>query len=235
MCSPVATRTSWFVIVAVAFTFTGCAGWAYRLDPKKAALERERYGATADQRIGDGLVGMNVRYSLQVPDGSGLPSSIIAKLPSPDPTSRATGISLRNYEREVKFYNEIQPTVDIRVPRCFHGEWHADDGDFVLLVTVRWQRQRGTGDTRSAVAVAMAVTHNKVRRWVVRRIGHIKPTSSLVNCLANMTSRSEVEMSRPRVAIAARGIYRREPDVRESEQWGQSPTTYMLHRRLLGH
>ncbi len=53
MCPPVATRTSWFVMVAVAFMFTGCAGWAYRLDPKKAALERERYGATADQRIGD--------------------------------------------------------------------------------------------------------------------------------------------------------------------------------------
>ncbi|MBI4936508.1 MAG: phosphotransferase [Actinobacteria bacterium] len=89
---------------------------------------------SADQRIGDGLVGMNIRYSLQVPDGSGLPSSIIAKLPSPDPTSRATGISLRNYEREVKFYNEIQPTVDIRVARCYHGEWHADNGDFVLLL-----------------------------------------------------------------------------------------------------
>ena len=89
---------------------------------------------TADQRIGDGLVGMNIRYSLQVPDGSGLPASIIAKLPSPDPTSRATGISLRNYEREVKFYNEIQPTVDIRVAHCYHSEWHADDGDFVLLL-----------------------------------------------------------------------------------------------------
>lgn len=88
----------------------------------------------ADQRIGDGLVGMNVRYSLQVPEGSGLPSSIIAKLPSPDPTSRATGISLRNYEREVKFYNEIAPTVDITVAHCYHGEWHADDGDFVLLL-----------------------------------------------------------------------------------------------------
>jgi HEAT repeat protein len=32
---------------------TGCAGWANRLDPKRVALERERYGATADQRIAD--------------------------------------------------------------------------------------------------------------------------------------------------------------------------------------
>ena len=89
---------------------------------------------TGDRRIGDGLVGMNVRFELAVPAGSGLPTSIIAKLPSPDPTSRATGIALRNYEREVKFYDQIAPTVDIRVARCFHGEWHEADGDFVLLL-----------------------------------------------------------------------------------------------------
>ncbi len=87
-----------------------------------------------DQRIGDGLVGMNVRYTLQVPSGSDLPTSLIAKLPSPDPSSRATGIALRNYEREVKFYEHIAATVDIRVAQCFHGEWHEDDGDFVLLL-----------------------------------------------------------------------------------------------------
>ena len=53
-------------------------------------------------RIGDGLVGMNIRLEL-ASDGS-VPTSMIAKLPSPDPTSRATGIALRNYEREVNFY-----------------------------------------------------------------------------------------------------------------------------------
>lgn len=89
---------------------------------------------TGERRIGDGLVGMNIRYELAVPAGSETPSSIIAKLPSPDPTSRATGIALRNYEREVKFYDVIAPTVDIRVARCFHGEWRESDGDFVLLL-----------------------------------------------------------------------------------------------------
>ncbi|MFM7045681.1 MAG: phosphotransferase, partial [Ilumatobacteraceae bacterium] len=64
-------------------------------------------------RIGDGLVGMNLRLELRSADG--LPDRPIAKLPSPDETSRATGIALRNYEREVKFYRHIAPTVDIRV------------------------------------------------------------------------------------------------------------------------
>ena len=89
-----------------------------------------RIGETS--RIGDGLVGMNIRMQLHS-DGS-VPSSLIAKLPSPHPTSRATGIALRNYEREVCFYLEIAPTVEIRVARCHHAEWHADTGDFVLLM-----------------------------------------------------------------------------------------------------
>jgi Phosphotransferase enzyme family len=92
-------------------------------------------------RIGDGLVGMNIRLEL-ASDGS-LPTSLIAKLPSPDPTSRATGIALRNYEREVCFYLEVAPTVDIRVPRCYHAEWDGDNGDFVLLMEDLSPAQQG--------------------------------------------------------------------------------------------
>ncbi|HEY4608731.1 MAG TPA: phosphotransferase, partial [Ilumatobacteraceae bacterium] len=84
------------------------------------------------RRIGDGLVGMNIRLELES-DGS-VPGSLIAKLPSPDPTSRATGIALRNYEREVYFYLELAPTVDIRVARCYHAEWEFATGDFIILM-----------------------------------------------------------------------------------------------------
>jgi hypothetical protein len=86
------------------------------------------------KRIGDGLVGMNLRFELESPAGSTAPTSLIAKLPSPDPTSRATGVALRNYEREVKFYQQIAPTVDIRVAHCFHAELDETDHDFVLLL-----------------------------------------------------------------------------------------------------
>jgi len=82
-------------------------------------------------RIGDGLVGMNLRLALR---GADAPTSLIAKLPTLDPTSRATATALRNYEREVKFYEQIAPTVDIRVAQCHHAEWHADTDDFVLLL-----------------------------------------------------------------------------------------------------
>ncbi len=82
--------------------------------------------------IGVGMVGLNLRCEL-VGDGRH-PTSVLVKLPSADPTSRATGVSLRNYEREVKFYDEIAPTVGIRAPRCYHGSWDAASGDFVLVL-----------------------------------------------------------------------------------------------------
>jgi Phosphotransferase enzyme family len=127
-------------------------------------------------RIGDGLVGMNVRLELES-DGS-IPPSMIAKLPSPDPTSRATGIALRNYEREVCFYLEIAPTVDIRVARCYHAEWHPETSDFVLLMEDLAPAVQGnqivgcdTDQARTAV-LELAKLHGP--RWGDGALDHIE-------------------------------------------------------------
>ncbi len=93
--------------------------------------------AVQAERIGDGLVGLNLRVRIEYADSSvtdRLPSSVVIKLPSLDETSRATGIALRNYEREVKFYDHIASTVAIRVPHCHHSSWSEDTGDFVLVL-----------------------------------------------------------------------------------------------------
>ncbi|MEP6296511.1 MAG: aminoglycoside phosphotransferase, partial [Ilumatobacter sp.] len=93
--------------------------------------------AVQAERIGDGLVGLNLRVAIEYADPAstdGLPSSVVIKLPSLDETSRATGIALRNYEREVKFYDHIAATVAIRVPHCHHASWSEDTGDFVLVL-----------------------------------------------------------------------------------------------------
>ncbi len=89
--------------------------------------------AVSTSPIGDGLVGLNLRVSIDSDDPD-VPATAVAKLPSLDQTSRATGIALRNYEREVKFYQEIADTVDICIPRCFHANWDAATGNFSLLL-----------------------------------------------------------------------------------------------------
>ena len=90
---------------------------------------------TAD-RVGTGLVGMNLRVALDYgrPRRADEPASLVLKLPSPDETSRATGRALRNYEREVLFYRHIKPTVGIRTPHCWHADWDETSGDFVLVL-----------------------------------------------------------------------------------------------------
>jgi hypothetical protein len=94
--------------------------------------------AVGVRRIGDGLVGMNLRLVVTYADAAaieaGAPRTVVTKLPSPDPTSRATGVALRNYEREVKFYRDLSGTIDMRVARCWHADWDESSGDFVLVL-----------------------------------------------------------------------------------------------------
>lgn len=86
------------------------------------------------QRIGDGLVGLNLRITLSHSGGDSFPRSVVVKLPSLDDKSRATSSALRTYEREVKFYALLADTVDIRVPECHHSWWDETTGDFVLVL-----------------------------------------------------------------------------------------------------
>jgi len=137
----------------------------------------------ASEPIGDGLVGMNLR--VRISGGSDAPSSVVIKLPSLDPTSRATGIGLRNYEREVKFYEQIADTVDIRVPHCFHGDWDEASGEFVLVLedmapAEQGDQIAGTDVERAADAVReLAKLHGprwgdvtlREHEWLGRRAG----------------------------------------------------------------
>jgi aminoglycoside/choline kinase family phosphotransferase len=86
------------------------------------------------QRIGTGQIGQNVAFSLTydrpAPDA---PASVVGKFPAPEPQGRAAAKTFRLYEREVRFYQEIAATVDIRIPTCYLADIDEDLSDFVLL------------------------------------------------------------------------------------------------------
>ena len=119
-------------------------------------------------RIGDGLVGLNLRVGLECADPA-VPSSVVIKLPSLDETSRATGMALRNYEREVKFYLGVADTVDIRVPHCHHGEWHESSGDFILVLEDMAPAEQGNQVTGCSPEMAVAAVEELAKlhapRW----------------------------------------------------------------------
>ncbi len=89
--------------------------------------------ASEPRRIGEGQVGMNLRYALQSSDDS-VPSSVVVKMCSPDATSRATGVALRNYEREVLFYQQLVDSIDVRSPHCYFADWHPEGGDIAIVL-----------------------------------------------------------------------------------------------------
>jgi hypothetical protein len=85
-------------------------------------------------RVGDGMLGESVRFDLTYDRPCEGPASVVGKFPSADPVSRATGAGLGLYLNEVRFYQEIAPTVAIRTPRPFLADIDEATGDFVLLL-----------------------------------------------------------------------------------------------------
>lgn len=90
----------------------------------------------AQKAVGTGQMSDSIRLELTY-DGAvppDAPSSVIAKLPAADPTSRATGLSLRSYEIEVRFYQQLAPTLPMRTPKVFHADIDVETASFVMLL-----------------------------------------------------------------------------------------------------
>jgi hypothetical protein len=132
------------------------------------------------QRVGTGQVGMSVRCVLDYVGGprADRPSSVVVKLPSDDETSRATGIALRNYEREVGFYRELASTVAVRAPQCWYADWDPVGGGFVLVLEDLAPAEQGdqvAGCSVDAAALALgelAALHGP--RWGDERLAAIE-------------------------------------------------------------
>jgi hypothetical protein len=107
------------------------AGWL------TAALRAGGHDVRVDQvvveRVGTGLMGANYRLTVTyAAPTEELPSSFVAKLPSPDPEQRAAVAS--SYGVELGFYTEVAATVAVRAPRCHHAAASDDHHRFVLLL-----------------------------------------------------------------------------------------------------
>ena len=86
------------------------------------------------KRVGTGQIGKCVRYVLSYGSGPTGPSTLVAKFPSDDPTSRATGVALRNFIKEVRFYQNLQKDLFIRTPQVYFADIVDEGPDFVVLM-----------------------------------------------------------------------------------------------------
>ena len=87
-------------------------------------------------RVGTGQIGVCIRYEMTLsgPGASSAPQTVIGKFPSDNPQSRATGVQLQNYIKEVSFYRELASRLDVRKPKCYYADIHGQGPDFVLLL-----------------------------------------------------------------------------------------------------
>lgn len=119
--------------------------------------------------IGTGQMCDSVRMTLSYDRDVDAPASLVAKLPAADETSRATAVALRNYEKEVRFYQELAPQLAVRTPRLHHGDIDESLGRFVLILedlapaTVGDQIQGCTVDDARRAVLQLARLHGA--RW----------------------------------------------------------------------
>lgn len=87
------------------------------------------------ERIGTGQMSECYRVAVTYREGSG-PASVVLKVAATDPVSRQTGLALGLYEREVRFYTDIAPTLDGGpVAQCYDAGFDTDSGAFHLLLS----------------------------------------------------------------------------------------------------
>jgi len=97
-----------------------------------AALGREGLQVTATERIGTGQMSQNHRVTFT--DNGGEPETVVIKLASADPTSRATGVGMGAYSREVSFYRRLAERLGAPIPSCHHAAYDEVDGWFTLVL-----------------------------------------------------------------------------------------------------
>src|SRR4051794_13091443 len=83
-------------------------------------------------RIGTGQMSESYRVAL---DWDGGVASVVLKVAASDPTSRATGVGLGAYEREIRFYREVAPRLaGAALARCHASIFDPTEGWFTLLL-----------------------------------------------------------------------------------------------------
>lgn len=97
------------------------------------------------------------------------PRSLVLKLTSDDLISRETGRQQANYLREVRFYQELAPTLTMRVPGCAGAGIDGSGAEFHLLLEDMTPCRQGDQLTGCTIAEAETVLDEAARlhsaRW----------------------------------------------------------------------
>jgi len=97
-----------------------------------AALGRAGLNVRSVAPIGTGQMSQSHRVSFVGRDAA--ESTVVVKLASEDPTSRATGVGMGAYEREISFYRHLAGRIGGPLAGCYLAEFDPAEGWFTLVL-----------------------------------------------------------------------------------------------------
>ena len=143
------------------------------------------------QPIGTGQVADSVRFTIEYGEGEGEgPTTLAAKFAAADATSRATAAMFGLYAKEVHFYREAAPLLDVRTPRLHFAEVSEDGSECLLLFEDMGPARQGDqvagctlADARAAIRQAAAVHGPSWRNAALLDAGWLAPVSAFADAL----------------------------------------------------
>jgi hypothetical protein len=96
-----------------------------------SVLGRGDLEITSTDAIGTGQMSRSYRVGFDGPDGA---DTVVVKVASDDPDSRATGVGMHAYYREIAFYTNLANRIGGPVARCHAAIFQPKDGFFTLVL-----------------------------------------------------------------------------------------------------
>lgn len=145
------------------------AAWLSDALRSSGRLESGAVVAVDATPVGTGQMCDSIRLTLRYDTDTDAPSTLIAKLPAADETSRATALALRSYENEVRFYQQLAAHLPIRTPAVHYADIDVDTASFILLLEDMAPARQGDQLAGCSPAVAAIAVDELVKlhapRW----------------------------------------------------------------------
>lgn len=114
------------------------------------------------EAIGTGQIAISTRLTLTYDRPTDAPATIVAKTGETDPAMRAALKRHLAYEREVSFYQELQPLLAVRTPEVYYADIDTDAYVFVLLMEDVAHADQGDQISGCSVSLASAAVDELV-------------------------------------------------------------------------
>lgn len=130
-------------------------------------LSRTGLSILSTERIGTGQMSQSHRVVFRE-GADGPQESVVVKLASDDATSRATGVGLGAYAREISFYQELAGRIGGPLPHCHVATYDTGEGWFTLVLEDVAPAEQGdqiagcTPDEARTALIALAHLHAPV-------------------------------------------------------------------------